>query len=264
MTEANGPAVYLCGRMMASLKEPYSETDKAFAAERHDEMVIKSPKYKHCTFANLSFKEAHIDNGEFLDCTFIGCYFRRAHISNCNFVGCRFFDCNFNHVALQSCRFRFSTFRGCQISFSEMEYSLPTEPNLREELARNLSVESSHLGLAKESRRYRIAEIHAHEEHLKAAIWCEAKWYQDHFDGFARLRALLEWLLSLLNRWLWGYGERSAVLIRNLLILAFLVFPLLFIIFIDQLAHESGRAVSLRDTLYFSLHNIIPAGIILK
>ena len=126
---------------------------------------------------------------------------------------------------------------------------------------RVISLSNRHILVWLKSRRYRIAEIHAHEEHLKAAIWCEAKWYQDHFDGFARLRALLEWLLSLLNRWLWGYGERSAVLIRNLLILAFLVFPLLFIIFIDQLAHESGRAVSLRDTLYFSLHNIIPAGI---
>lgn len=166
MTDPNVISAYHLGRPVAALETPYSGSDKAFAAERHDGAVIDSPSYKHCTFANLSFKEAKFKGGRFLDCIFIGCYFRRAELTNCGFVGCRFFDCNFSHIALKSCDFRHSIFRGCQVTYSEIEYSLPTEPNLREELTRNLSVESSRLGLSREARRYRMAEIHAHEQHL--------------------------------------------------------------------------------------------------
>ena len=262
MIGSNGSSVYHLGRPLAPFEPPYSSNDKAFAAQRHDEAVIKSPRYEHCTFANVSFKKAKIEDGNFLDCVFIGCYFRRAELTNCQFVGCRFFECNFNRVVLKSCDFRFSIFRRCQIAYSEIEYSLPREPNLREELTRNLSVESSRLGLSQEARRYRIAEIHAREEHLRAAMWGESQWYREHFDGLARFKAFVKWMLSLLNRWLWGYGERAFVLVRNLLVLAFIVFPVLFYIFKDQLSHISGRPIELWDPLYFSLENVIPAGVV--
>lgn len=262
MTDSNGLSAYHLGRQVAAFEAPYSGTDKAFAAQRHDGAVISSPSYEHCTFASLSFKKAKFQDGKFLDCVFIDCYFRRAELTNCDFVGCRFFDCNFNHVALKSCGFRFSIFRGCQIAYSEIEYSLPREPNLREELTRNLSVESSRLGLSQEARRYRIAEIHAHEEHLRAAISGKSQWYREHFDGLGRFRAFLEWTFSLLNRWLWGYGEHAVVLVRNLIVLTFLIFPVVFYTFKTQLSHTSGRPIELLDPLYFSLENVIPAGVV--
>ena len=254
------PSEYHLGRSLEELESPYSDTDKVFAAQRYDDKVIHSPKYEHCTFVNISFKGAKLTDGHFLDCIFVGCYFRRAELTNCRFVGCRFFDCNFNYVSLKSCDFRFSIFRGCQVAHSEMEYNLPREPNLREELARNLSVESSRLRLSREAKRYRIAEIRAHEEHLKAALLGKSQWYREHFVGFARVSAFLEWGLSLLNRWLWGYGEHAMVLIRNFLVLAFLIFPILFHAVKHQLSHTSGRPAGLIDLLYFSLENIIPAG----
>ena len=142
-----------------------------------------------------------------------------------------------------------------------MEYNLPSEPNLREELARNLSLESSRLGLSREARRYRIAEINAHEEHLWAATWGKSQWYKDHFDTIARIMAFSERVGSLLNRWLWGYGERAFVLVRNLLILVIIVFPALFYFFKDQLTHVSGRQIELLDIFLFSLENLVPADV---
>ena len=259
MTDTITPSEYHLGRSLAELGPPYSGTDKAFGAQRHDDKVIGSPRYEHCTFVNVSLKGAKLADGHFLDCIFVGCYFRRAEFTNCRFVGCRFFDCNFNHISLKSCDFRFSIFRGCQIAHSEMEYNLPSEPNLREEIARNLSVASSRLRLSREAKRYRISEIRAHEEHLKAAMLSKSQWYKEHFAGFARVSAFLEWGLSLLNRWLWGYGEHATVLIRNFLVLAFLIFPILFHVFEDQLSHISGKPASFIDLLYFSLENITPA-----
>lgn len=252
---------YHLGRKLETLEPPYSATDNAFAAQRFDGVEISSPNCQHCTFANLSFKEAQFKNGMFLDCVFVDCYFRRAELTNCQFIGCRFLDCNFSHVALKSCDFRFSVFRGCQVKHAEMEYNLPSEPNLREELARSLSIESSRLGLSREARRYRISEIRAHEEHLLAAISGKSQWYREHFDNFARVRSLFSFGGSLINRWLWGYGERALVLVRNLIGLVFLVFPILFFISKDQLLHKSGRQIEIADLFYFSLENVVPAGV---
>ena len=258
----SGLSAYVVGRPHAPFGAPYLAKDTTFAAERHDNATVESSKYEHCTFINIGFKEATLKNGEFLDCIFIGCYFRRANFIHCNFVGCRFFDCNFSHISLKSCNFRFSSFHDCQINHSEMEYCLPQEPNLREDLARNLSVESSRLGLSHEARKYRISEIRAREEHLRSAIVGKSQWYREHFDNLGRLQAFAKLTLSLFNRWLWGYGEQAFVLIRNLFLLSFLIFPFLFYIFGDQLAHKSGRPIALWDHLYFSLENVIPAGIV--
>lgn len=107
-----------------------------------------------------------------------------------------------------------------------------------------------------------MAEIHAHEQHLRAAILGRSQWYKEHFDGVGRIWAALKWTLSLLNRWLWGYGERAIVLVRNLILLAFLVFPILFYFFKDQLSHTSGKPVDFLGALYFSLENVIPAGVV--
>ena len=107
-----------------------------------------------------------------------------------------------------------------------------------------------------------MAEIRAHEQHLHAAFRGSSQWYREHFDGFRRVQAFLEWILSLMNRWLWGYGERAMVLVRNLLGLSVLLFPISFYIFREQLSHSSGNAITLLDTLYFSLENVVPAGIV--
>ena len=262
MNDEHNLSTHILGRKLEVFEPPYSATDNVFAAQRLDEAKISSPNCQHCTFSNISFKETLFSDGDFLDCVFVGCYFRRSVITNCRFVGCRFIDCNFNHIALKSCDFRYSVFRDCQVNYAEMEYSLPGEPNLREELARALSIESARLGLSREARLYRIAEIRAHEEHLWAATLGKSLWYREHFDIFARIRTLLSLVGSLLNRWMWGYGERAIVLVRNLIVLVFLIFPLLFYLLRDELSHGSECEIEIYDLFFFSLENVVPAGVI--
>lgn len=249
------------GRPITKFAKPYIGQDQTFAAQRLDSQKIVGARFQHCAFANLSFKEAKLQDSQFNDCVFLNCYFRRSELIDCKFVGCRFIECDFPHVAVNSCDFRYSCFRGCLVPFAEMEYSLPSEPNLREDLARNLAIESSKLGHSAEARKYRMAEIRAREENLLAAIFGKTKWYRDHFDGLARMRALSMWTLSLLNRWLWGYGEKAWVLLRNLALTTFLIFPTGFYLARDQLQHQSGSPVTVWDTLAFSLQNIAPAGV---
>lgn len=235
--------------------------DLSFGAARLDGLRIEEADFSHCTFANISFKESVLSGSSFLNCVFIGCYFRRAELINSHFVGCKFVDCNFSHIAIKSCDLKYSSFRVCQLPFSEFRHSLPPEPNLREELARNLAMESSRLGLSSEARQYRMIEIRAREDHLRAGIFGQSQWYREHFDGLARVGAVVQLSLSLANRWLWGYGERALVLVRNLMVLGLLIFPTVFWQLRDGLAHATRSDICFRDAVYFSLQNILPAGI---
>ena len=166
---------YVLGRKVETLTAPFWGRGVAFGSMGLDGQTMQDSDYKHCTFANISFLKTIIQKGAFEDCVFIGCYFRRAEIRDSSFVGCRFIDCHFGHVAIKSSQFKYSSFRGCQIAFAELEHNLPPEPNLREELARNLSLESSRLGRSADARQYRITEIQAREADLRAAVACISK-----------------------------------------------------------------------------------------
>ena len=254
-------STYHLGRQSSDFSPPYRGQDKVYGGLRLDGATVDKAHIEHCTFSNVSFKNVTL-SGHFVDCVFIGCYFRRTRLVNSQFVGCRFFECKFARATIEACSFRFSSFRDCQIPFDELFHSLPSEPNIREELTRNLSLASSRLGLSSEARKYRMAEIKAREEHLLAAFLGESRWYSDHFETLQRVRAFGQWLLSLLNRWLWGYGEKSSVLIRNLLLISFLLFPGLFYLLRSQLRPSTDRDMTLWDTIYFSLENVTPGGIV--
>lgn len=141
-----------------------------------------------------------------------------------------------------------------------MEDSLPRPPNLREHLCRNLAIQSADLGLSDETRRYRISEIAAREEHLWKAVWSESDWYQSHFTGQRRYRALRQWLWSKVNGLLWGYGEHLTVLFRNLAVAVVVLFPSLYRLS-DDLKHDDGTSLDWLDCLYFSIVNSLPVGV---
>jgi uncharacterized protein YjbI with pentapeptide repeats len=149
-------SIYLEGRTLKKLGEAdKSSKDAAFTSDRLDDGDFFEYSFEHCTFANISFKKAKIAKSEFTNCIFIGCYFRRSDLSETSFIGCRFIDCAFPKTNIKCCNFDYSTFNNCFIPFYEIEYSLPGAPNLREDLARNLSVESAKIGYFDESSRYR-------------------------------------------------------------------------------------------------------------
>jgi hypothetical protein len=256
----NQESLFVAGRPMAPFKAPFCAEDKTIAAQRFEDARASKAVYKHCTFVNVSFKDAVLEEGKFLDCIFVECYFRRANLNDCSFVGSRFIDCRFPHVAVRSCDFRYVTFSGCAIDSKELIYSMPSQENLREELSRNLSVEAGRLGLSQESGVYREIEIRAREKHLWAAVQAESQWYRDHFDAFARARALFEYGLSLLNRWMLGYGVRPFILVRNWTFACVLVFPTLYWIFGRQFYAPEG-SITFVSTLLFSLKNSVPAAI---
>lgn len=252
--------MYPIYRPMAHLEEPYQAEDRTLSAPRLDGEMVSKANYQHCMFVDASFKGATFEDCKFLHCIFLGCYFRRATLRSCVFTGCRFYDCQFPYVSLHGCDFRYSQFKSCQVPFAEMEYSLPHAPNLREQLCKNLAIQSADLGLSDESRRYRRKEVSAREENLWKGFVSDSDWYRSHFSGQRRFLALFQWTLSKMNGLLWGYGERLATLFRNLLLAVVLVFPFLYWLF-DGLKRHDGMSLGWWDYLYFSMVNALPIGV---
>lgn len=252
------PSAYEVGRELSPLEDPFGGQDKLYAAKRLDGALIKGASFSHCTFANVSFKEVKISQVHFLNCVFLACYFRKTDFEETSFAGCKFVDCDFPKVAVRGCDFRYCKFSGCFLTYAEIRHSLPQEPNLREDLARNLSVEATARGFPSEARLFRMCAIRSKEEHLEAAFKGESDWYRQHFDILRRIGAFFGFSFSVLNRYLWGYGEKAFVLVRNFLLLAFLVFPLMFHFVRDSLRGPSGDAVTTAGLVYYSLQNILP------
>jgi hypothetical protein len=251
---ANGPGAYLVGRERVNFPEDGdadSVTDKMIAAQRLDLTKIKNRRVSHCTFANVSFKEAELTNSEFLDCAFINCYFRKTRLVNCRFIGSKFYDCEFPRVAVQSCDFKYARFFNCGIPYDEMEHNLPSEPNLREELTAGMALAAETVGSTKDARNYRLAAVAAREDHLTAAVLAASTWYKEHYPPLRRLAACAQLFSSKINGLLWGHGERPGVLLRNLLVLAVIVFPYLLWV-------NGGSSVTVGDVLWLSVTTIIP------
>lgn len=252
------PGAYLVGRNPGTWPNATAAaSDMLFAATRKDGETLEGMDFEHCTFANVSFKEVVLRQCRFTDCAFLSCYFRKCEMVGAAFIGCKFVGCDFSKVIVQSCDFRYGHFDGCSIPFAEMEHSLPREPNLREELARTLAISSDALGLDADGRRYRLSAIQAREEHLRAAILGSSDWYQRHYSGLRKLEALIQFIASRLNGLVWGHGEKWSVLVRNLLVLAFVVFPAALWFARDELQQHSGP-LDVGDLIWLSVATIIP------
>ena len=251
-------AAYLVGRKVGDWPAATSPAkDLIFAAVRKDGETLEGMEFEHCTFANMSFKEVKLRQCRFTDCAFLSCYFRKCEMVGASFIGCKFLGCEFPKATIQSCDFKYSRFEGCSIPFAEMEHSLPREPNLRKELARDLAIASDALGLDADGRRYRLAAIQAREEHLHAAVLSNSEWYRSHYAGLRKLQALIQLLASRGNGVIWGHGESWVALIRNILVLAFVLFPLALWWARDGLSQPSG-SLGVPDLIWLSLTTMVP------
>lgn len=253
---------HLLGRQLADLESSVRGEDKAYANQRLDGKTIGDAYFAHCTFVNVSFKETTIERSRFVDCLFMSSYFRRAVVTGCTFSGCRFVDCEFPKISVSGSRFQYSRFQGCYITYPQLKLNMPLEPNLREEIAHNLAVETERLGFYAESAAFRWDEIQSREQNLLLALRGTNEWYKKHYDLPLRMMSGVRLVSSILNRYLWGYGERVWVLIRNLLLLAFLVFPISFLFAKNGFTKRTGGAVEILDMIGYSLTRILPVNVV--
>jgi uncharacterized protein YjbI with pentapeptide repeats len=241
------------------LAKDHSTEDTLFINERFDGEALgpDAPRYKHCTFANVSFKDAKLTDITFEDCVFIGCYFRRTTLSGCKFPASRFIDCDFSKPGIFNCSFAYARFTGTPVEHDYISASIGGEHNIRREISANLAHEAQAVGRTKDARQFRLDAIAAQESFLRAGYRHETDYYRRKFQGLDQFAAWLAHWRSRMNGLIWGYGERALPLVRNLVILTALVFPVLLLLSRDDLSRTNGNEVSVLDCWFLSVGNVL-------
>ena len=207
----------------------------------------------------LASRKQYLTTAPFPTAFLSAAIFRRAILRNCRFEGCRFYDCEFPRVSLAGCRFYYVRFAGCQIAFDEMEHSLPSEPNIREELCRNLARQSMLVGLSDDARKYRKLENAARESHLWNGFTSQSGWYRSHFVGWQKFLALRGWIWSKMNGILWGYSDSGIRLAANFLTFTFVVFPMLYLLSGLFRTTDRDALATFADCVLLSVSTATPA-----
>ena len=234
--------------------------EKLYSAQRLDGETISSATFEHCTFANLSFKNATLERCKFVNCAFVDDYFRHTSVVNCSFEGCKFVESEFDSPEFIDCTFAFIEFRRCFIPFRAFKHALPTDPGHRHRIADELAREAGKAGELRDARGYRLIGEDAYEQHLANLVWGSGgKYYEKSRPSRERFEAARSWLARKFNRHLWGYGERGTILARCFLIVGAFVFPALFwLLASDDLSHQ-GDSLSIAEFVLFSFDNLLAA-----
>ena len=248
--------------------------------EKHENIILanervdkewKSKNYiiNNSTFAKMGFREASFSNDNLMFNVFIDCYFKRARFEDVNLTGCIFINCNFDEITLINTTFDYCRFEGCFIQFKYLMPSLSSRPNIRWEICKNMSLECLSLGHEDEYRKYYFEEKRASEQYYWKKFWHKgAESYYNKYNGIDQLSGLGNYLISKLNKFLWGYGEKLSRLILNMIIVIIL-FAFGYYNGIPDVA--VGIKMNYKIAMYMSLSNFftvscdyIPSGITYK
>lgn len=221
------------------------------------------------TFAKMGFREARFLNDDLRFNVFIDCYFKRARFEDVNLTGCIFINCNFDEITLMNTTFDYCKFEGCFIQYKYLIQTLSSRPNIRWELCKNMSLECLRLGHEDEYRKYYFEEKKASEQYYLKKFWHKgSETYYKKYNGIDQLSGLSNYIVSKLNKFLWGYGERLSRLIFNM-ILVIIMFALGYYFGIDIVT--KNQQMTWGTATYMSLSNFftvscdyIPEGVIYK
>lgn len=243
------------GRLRTTLRDNTEQEfmDALFASERLDDLTLDNKTFRHCTFANMSFKGTSLKNCRFIDCDFVDCYFRKSSLTDSSFMSAKFIECDLPKIKIKGCDFKFARFGRCVIDFDELFHNLPREPNLREELTRSLSIAAREIGDAALARQYRLAELDAKMEHLKAAMLHRGSWYETHYTGWRRAGAAAGYVGLVIGDLVWGNGERIRPLLLCGIVSVLFFFPLLYFALPHHFWRTSGAEVGVLDCILLSI-----------
>ena len=160
-----------------------------FSDQQIDRFKLSGVTIPVSSFIRLGMKDAEFKDCSFTQSNFEDSYFRKAAFKNVRFTGSIFRFCNFDKASFQGCDFRYCNFYQCKLPKNEIISCLPTEPNLRRDLARNLRANLEMIGERKSADTFLDIEIQAHEEELKAIFLSKTQYYKTHYNWLGQLGA---------------------------------------------------------------------------
>ena len=238
-------------------------TDIILAGYRWDAKgSIENIVFDNCTFSKLGLRKSKFAHVNMAHSVFISCYFREASFNCCDFTGAVFIDCNFDEAVFIDCVFQYAEFKGCFIPYTTMKNNLPGQRhNLTRDLCRNLGLEALHMGDDENFRQYYFEEKRANEKYYLKKFYhsqTEDNGYYQKYNIWDACSGLFHFLMSKLNKYLWGYGENLKRLMVNMVITV----GVYWVIYQNMDINTGSVQRAWYDGLYISLSNFFTMSLI--
>lgn len=175
--------------------------------QQKDNVKISDVNISASSFVRIGMKGAEIKDSSFTQSNFEDSYFRKAAFNNVHFTGSSFRFCNFDKASFQACDFRYCSFYHCKLPKDEIIACLPSESNLRRDLARNLRANYEMIGDKKSADTFLDIENQANEAELSAIFWSKTQYYKGRYNNLDQVKSGLKFMVSWFSGLIWGYGH---------------------------------------------------------
>lgn len=196
-------------RKSTKIKDILHSTERTqlqFSDQIKDDLNVSNLNLKFSSFIRLGLRDASFKGGSISHSIFEDVYARKAKFSNIDFTGSVFRNCNLERATLKSCTLKYCEFSNTQLPHLEIISCLPSEPNIREELARNLKMNFIGLGQKDIADKFLEIEIKAKESRMIEIFKSKTSHYKENYDQLDRIENVGLFIWSWIKRFFSGYG----------------------------------------------------------
>ncbi|MGL3756185.1 pentapeptide repeat-containing protein [Bacillus velezensis] len=190
--------------------------------EEQDELNLTNLELFKSRLFNLGLKNTIISSSSIKQSELEKCYFRYAKFINVDFTGSKFINCDLSNANFNSCNLRYASFRDCKLNLKEIMGCLPSEPNLKVSLLKELRMNQLGLGDNKSADDLLIKINDTEKEFLLERVRSSTSYFREREDLSSRAIAFFKYIMLQLNDFIWGYGLKITRLFRSALIILIL------------------------------------------
>lgn len=155
-----------------------------------DKATLRNVNLRWAVFRDVGFKNAKFTNCNFSQATLSECYLRHARFEKCDLVNAHFDSCEFSQAMIVESRVDFANFKNCEIGLDNIQFRKDSTPQAMVRVCRSLKLNAMSMGNFADAGELTYLEKTFERRALKG----RGEWEQ--------------WAVSVLQNWLWGYGEK--------------------------------------------------------
>ena len=216
--------------------------NKAFYDEIVDGATFEGLTFIRCSFLELGARSVTFRNCTFQACVFSFCYFKSLFFDTNSFIGSDFERCKFHSAKFHASVLDYTRFIECSLTPEQIQDNLPNNPSASYRLLRNLYEESSKIGAWTDLKQLYLMSVYEEERHWWRILTGYNEYYRKTFSIFDRFSSLFKFTFSRLSGFIWGHGQKSEILVRNL-ILFLVVFPAIVFVTLRREPRQAGEDI---------------------
>jgi hypothetical protein len=155
-----------------------------------DKAYLKNVNLRWAVFRDVGFKNARFVNCNLSQASLTECYLRRAVFEKCDLVNAHFDSCDFSQATIAESRVDFARFENCEVRLDAVQFRKDASEQAMVRVCRSLKLNAMSMGNFADAGHLTYLE----KTHERRALYARKAW--------------APWAWSLLQNWLWGYGEK--------------------------------------------------------